>query len=134
MKFPVATGDPGPPDAGPLTTPPVMVPMDVSTTESKSSKTTAPGTEVTLVPGLLVIVRAIAGLTASTYPPTTNAALSFDFIVKPLSTKHRSRHQHRSHRVPSSRVHFLDNARRSDLCAKRPAEIFHAGIFSPAPG
>ena len=31
-----------------------------------------------------------------------SATLSFDFIVKPLSTNHRSRHQHRSYRVPSS--------------------------------
>src|SRR5262249_42393049 len=50
MKFPVATGDPGPPDAGPLTTPPVMVPMAVFWMESKSSNSTAPGTEVVVTP------------------------------------------------------------------------------------
>jgi hypothetical protein len=39
---------------------------------------------------------AFAGLTASTHPATASATLSFDFIVKPLSTNHRSRHQHGS--------------------------------------
>jgi hypothetical protein len=43
----------------------------------------------------MVTEMAFAGLTASTHPAATNAALSFDFIVNP-STNHRNRHQHRS--------------------------------------
>src|SRR5215510_7746804 len=62
-----------------------MVPMDVSTTESKSSKSTAPGTELIVARGSTVIVRAIAGLAASTHPAATSTALSFDFMaVTPL--------------------------------------------------
>jgi hypothetical protein len=50
--------------------------------ESKSSKSTAPGTEVVKVPlGLMVTEMAIAGLTASTHPAAASAALSFDFIT-----------------------------------------------------
>src|SRR5262249_40733178 len=68
-----------------------MVPMDVSTTESKSLKSTAPGTEVVRVPGgLMVKVSAFAGLTANTHAPATSATLSFDFIVKLLSMNYRS--------------------------------------------
>src|SRR5262249_6420550 len=67
-----------------------MVPMDVSTTESKSLKSTAPGTEVVRVPGgLMVKVSAFAGLTANTHAPATSATLSFDFIVKLLSMTYR---------------------------------------------
>src|SRR5262245_17221200 len=85
MKFPVATDDPGPPDASFLTKPPVMVPMAVIWTKSKSSKSTAPGTELGVAPGLKVTERAIAGLTASTHPAATSATLSFDFMaVTPL--------------------------------------------------
>jgi hypothetical protein len=51
------------------------------------SKSTAPGTEVKVVPGLLVTEMAFAGLlTASTHPAATSAALSFDFMaVIPLN-------------------------------------------------
>src|SRR5712671_2129775 len=63
-----------------------MVPMVVSTTESKSSKSTAPGTELVVAPGLMVTEMAFAGVTASTHPAAASAALSFDFIIQPLST------------------------------------------------
>jgi hypothetical protein len=46
---------------------------------------------------------AFAGLTASTHPAAASAAQSFAFMaVTPLWTDRRSRHQHRSYRVPSS--------------------------------
>src|SRR5262245_4242993 len=78
MKFPVAGGDPK------FRTPPVMVPMAVFWTKSKSSKSTAPGTEL-VVPGLKVTEMAFAGLTASTHPAATSTALGFDFMaVTPL--------------------------------------------------
>jgi hypothetical protein len=46
---------------------------------------------------------AFAGPAASTHPAAASATLSFDFIVKPLSTNHRSRNQHLSY---SSRVNY----------------------------
>src|SRR5262245_27693549 len=97
MKFPVAGMEGADPK---FRTPPVMVPMAVSWIESKSSKSTAPGTELVAAPGLMVTEMAIAGLTASTHPAAASATLSFDFMVPALSTNHRSRHQHRSYNVP----------------------------------
>jgi len=85
-----------------------MVPMVVSTTESKSSNSTAPGTELVVAPGLMVTEMAFAGLTASRHPAAASAALSFDFIVKPLSTNHRSRHERRFQDNHVNR-RFLDN-------------------------
>jgi hypothetical protein len=75
LKFPVAGGVPW---VGSCGRPPVMVPMVVSTTESKLSKSTAPGTELVVAP--MVTEMAFAGVTASTHPATTSTALSFDFI------------------------------------------------------
>jgi hypothetical protein len=52
-------------------------------------------------------VRAFAGLTASTHPAATSTALSFDFMaVTPLWTDRRSRHQHRSYKVPRQSAFF----------------------------
>src|SRR5262245_9681701 len=102
MKFPVATGDPGPPDAGPLTKPPVMVPIAVFWIKSKSSKSTAPGTEVIVVPGLLVTEMAFAGLTAKHARSGGKRRAQLRFHDASPLTYRRSRHQHHSHRVPSS--------------------------------
>jgi|SRR5262245_12198070 hypothetical protein len=78
MKFPVAGAVPM------FRMPPVMVPMAVFWTESKSSNRTAPGTEL-VIPGSMVNERAIAGLAASTHAPATSAVLNFDFMaVTPL--------------------------------------------------
>src|SRR5262245_29339489 len=78
MKFPVAGGVPC---VGSCGRPPVMVPMVVSAIESKSLKSTAPGTELVVPPGLMVTEMAFAGVTASTHPAATSTALSFDFIA-----------------------------------------------------
>jgi hypothetical protein len=60
----------------------------------------------------MVTERAIAGFTASTHLRRHTPALSFDFIVNPLSTNHRSRDE-REFRDNRINPCFLDNRSRS---------------------
>src|SRR5262245_25328419 len=47
---------------------------------------------------------------AAVMQAAASAALSFDFIVKPLSTNHRSRQQHGSYKAPFIECVFWTNA------------------------
>src|SRR5262245_60819777 len=108
MKFPVAGGVPW---VGSCGRPPVMVPIAVFWTKSKSSKSTAPGTELVVAPGLMVTEMAFAGLAASTHAPATSAAINIDFMaVTPLNEPPQPPPASllQSSFVNSLRVHFLD--------------------------